>query len=54
VAASNLPEEQVRQAIQEAIDRGLVTREELLTQAERHKGRAKQMIIGILNAGSVP
>jgi len=54
VSARNLPEEQVRQAIQEALDRGLVTREELLTQAKRHKGRARQMIIGILNAGSVP
>ena len=50
VAASNLPEEQVRQAIQEALDRGLVTREELLIQAEKHKGRARQMIISILNA----
>jgi len=50
VAASNLPEEQVSQAIQEALDRGLITREELLTQAERRKGRTKQMIISILNA----
>ena len=35
VAASNLPEEHVRKAIQEALDRGLVNREELLTQVER-------------------
>ena len=54
VAASNLPEEQVTQAIQEALDLGLVTREELLTEAERRKGRAKQMIISILNSGNVP
>lgn len=54
LAASNLPEEQVSQAIQEALSRGLITREELLTQAERRKGRAKQMIDNILNAGSVP
>ena len=50
VAASDLPEEQVSQAIHEALDRGLINREELLTQAERRKGRAKQMIDSILNA----
>ncbi|HEY9078064.1 MAG TPA: hypothetical protein VIO61_16125 [Anaerolineaceae bacterium] len=45
VAASHLAEEQVLQAIQEALRRGLVTPEELNTQAERRKGRARQLII---------
>jgi len=54
VAASNLSEEQVRKAILEALDRGLVNREELLSQAERRKGRARQMITRFLGAGDVP
>ena len=44
VASSGLAEEQVRQAVQEAIHRGLVSPEELLTQAEKRRGRAKKII----------
>lgn len=44
VASSGLPEEQVYQSIREALRRGLVSREELLTQAERRGGRAKKII----------
>jgi len=43
-AISHLPEEQVRQAIEEALDRGLVTAEELILQAERQRGKARLMI----------
>jgi len=49
VAVSHLPEEQVSQAIQEALVRGLVIPEELLSQAERQNGGAKQMIRSILD-----
>jgi predicted transcriptional regulator of viral defense system len=45
VASSGLAEEQVIQAIQESIQRGLVSRQELLTQAERKGGRAKRIIL---------
>jgi len=44
VANSGLAEEQVRQAINEALSRGLVTREELLVQARRRRGSAKWII----------
>jgi hypothetical protein len=44
VAASHQTEEQVRQAIQEALARGLVTPEELYAQAERRRGRAARII----------
>jgi len=45
VASSGLAEEQVYQEIREALRRGLVSREELLTQAERRGGRAKKIIL---------
>jgi predicted transcriptional regulator of viral defense system len=44
-ASSGLAEDQVRQAIQEALQRGLVSHEELLAQAERRGGRAKKIIL---------
>ena len=44
VSASHLPEEQVRQAIQEAISRGLATPEELRIQAARHRGKMKLIV----------
>ena len=49
VAASGLAEEQLRQAIQEALQRGLVSQDELHTQAERRGGRAKKIIFDVLN-----
>lgn len=45
VASRGLAEEQVRQAVQEALQRGLVSHEALLTQAERRGGRAKKIIL---------
>ena len=48
-AANNLAEEEVRKAIQEALVRGLVTPEELRTQAKRRRGRAEQIINDILH-----
>jgi predicted transcriptional regulator of viral defense system len=49
VASRGLAEEQVSQAIQEALQRGLVSQEELLTQAERSGGRAKKIILPAIN-----
>jgi len=39
---------QVHQAIQEALQRGLVSQEELLAQAERRGGRAKKIILSVI------
>jgi predicted transcriptional regulator of viral defense system len=41
-----------RQAIQEALQRGLTTKSKLLQQAERHKGRAAKLINQILGEQS--
>ena len=49
IAISGLAEEQIRQAIQEALQRGLTTREVLKAQAERQGGRAKRMIFKVLD-----
>ena len=48
VASRGLAEEQVHQAIQEALQRGLVSQEELLAQAERRGGRAKKIILSVI------
>ena len=48
VASHGLAEEQVHQAIQEALQRGLVSQEDLLTQAERRGGRAKKIILSTI------
>ena len=45
VARSGLAEEHIRQAIREALGRGLTTGEDLLLQAARHGGRAAQLIL---------
>jgi len=44
VAATGLAEEQVYQAIQEALERGLVTREALLAHAMSRGGRASRLM----------
>jgi len=49
-AISGLAEEMVVQAIQEALQRGLTTREELMAQAAHQKGRAKTIINKIVVA----
>ncbi len=49
VASSGLAEELVRQAIQEALRRGLVSTEELISQAEQRGGRAKKIILDEIN-----
>jgi hypothetical protein len=48
VASHGLAEEQVSQAVHEALQRGLVSREELLTQAARRGGRAKKIILSAI------
>jgi hypothetical protein len=48
VAIHGLAEEQVCQAVQEALQRGLVSQEELLAQAERRGGRAKKIILSAI------
>jgi predicted transcriptional regulator of viral defense system len=52
VAASGVAEEAVKQAIEESLRRGLASRTDLLTQAERRGGRAKRIIIDTLNKGA--
>lgn len=47
VAASNLAEEQVRLAIQESIERGLTSEEELGSYAKKRGGRFQQIIQSI-------
>ncbi|WP_420641238.1 hypothetical protein [Candidatus Leptofilum sp.] len=44
VAIDGLAEEQIVQAIQEALQRGLTTRKELMAQAMYQGGRAKRII----------
>jgi len=48
VANSGLAEELVYQASQEALQRGLATQTEFQTQADRQKGRTKQIIQSVL------
>lgn len=48
VAAAGLAGEQVRQAIREALRRGLVTRESLLRLTASHGGRIKRLVDGAL------
>ena len=52
VAHGGLAHEQVRQAIQDALGRGLTTTEELLAQAERRGGRVEQTIRRVLEGDS--
>ncbi len=49
VASSGLAEELVRQAIQEALRQGRVSKSELFSQAERRGGRARRIILDELN-----
>jgi len=49
VAAAGLADEQVQQAIQEALRRGLVTREDLLLMAGQRGGRFKRLADEILH-----
>jgi predicted transcriptional regulator of viral defense system len=44
VAASGLSEEHIRQAIREALQRGVTTPKELVNQAQRRGGRMRQMV----------
>jgi predicted transcriptional regulator of viral defense system len=52
VAHGGLAHEQVLQAIQDALGRGLTTTEELLAQAERRGGRVEQIIRSVLEGDS--
>ena len=49
VAAAGLAEEQIRQAIHEALRLGLTSKEELLVQAKNRGGRVAQIIQSTLN-----
>ncbi len=49
VSISGLAEEQVQQAIQESIQRGLTSQDELLSHADRRGGRVKRIIQTILS-----
>jgi predicted transcriptional regulator of viral defense system len=51
VATAGLAEEQVCQAIREALRRGLVSRESLLRRANAHGGRIKHLVEEILREG---
>lgn len=50
VAARGIAEEQIRQAVHEAIQQGLAGREELLSMASRRGGRVLRIIENILNS----
>jgi predicted transcriptional regulator of viral defense system len=50
VASSGLAEEHVRQAIQEALRRGLVSKHDLSIQAERRGGRVKKIALNVLQS----
>jgi predicted transcriptional regulator of viral defense system len=52
VTAAGLADEQVRQAIQEALRRGLVARESLLRLSASHGGRIKRIVNEALREGS--
>ncbi len=54
VSASGLADEQVRQALQEALRRGLVTRESLLQLASSRGGRIKRLIDETLQERQLP
>src|SRR3990172_364625 len=49
VGSSGFAEELVRQAIREALRRGLVSQSELTSQAERRGGRVKRIILDEIN-----
>jgi len=51
VTTAGLAEEQVRQAIREALRRGLVSRERLLRRATAHGGRIKRLVEETLHEG---
>jgi predicted transcriptional regulator of viral defense system len=51
VATAGLADEQVRQAIREALRRGLVSRESLLRRATAHGGRIKRLVEETLYGG---
>jgi predicted transcriptional regulator of viral defense system len=48
VAASGLAEEQIRQAVDDALDQGLINQDQLLSMASRRGGRAMRIIQKIL------
>lgn len=50
VANRGMAKEQVLQAIREALQRGLVSKQELSVQAERRSGRARQVIRGAIQS----
>lgn len=51
VARSGLPEEHIRQAIEETLDRGLANERDLRKAAEMYGGRARRLILKTLGMG---
>lgn len=51
VARAGLPEEYIRQAIEEALDRGLANKRALRETAERYGGRTRRLILKTLGKG---
>jgi hypothetical protein len=51
VATAGLADEQVRQAIREALRRGLVTRESLVQRATSHGGRIQGLVEETVHSG---
>lgn len=49
VAFSGLGEDQVQEAIRDAIQRGLTTRQKLMNMADRRRGRVKRIFNRVLN-----
>jgi predicted transcriptional regulator of viral defense system len=54
VTASSLADEQVRQAIQDALRRGLVARESLLQLSASRRGRFKRLVDEVVREGRQP
>ena len=54
VAAAGLADEQVRQAIHEALRRGLITRDSLLQRTTSRGGRIKRLVDEVLHKGEQP
>ena len=53
VAAAGLAEELVRQAIEEALQRGLTSEKNLITYAKKRGGRFRQILRSVIEEGGI-
>lgn len=53
VAAAGLAEELVRQAIEEALQRGLISEKNLITYAKKRGGRFRQILMSVIEEGEI-